>query len=241
MRIPSIVRVSAGPVLGAATLLSAAGLSSCQSAGRLGEYDFTDRTVAAVYDFPPYPEVLTGPYFPGHPDDPVHFVARLGSRIAREVAAAGVRERLDSAATRTDVAGRLAARTSERAARLLRARRVDDDAEAEFLLEVRVRDYGIDAEEWEAAAHVFVDAEVLLLDGADGSEIWESHVRERDPLAPHIFGGDRARIARNVVTAAVLADLSVAELARALEHVADYAADRITERLRRSLAEVRGR
>ncbi len=239
MRIPPLARVSAASACVAAALLSAVLLSSCQSAGRLGEYDFADRTVAAVYDFPPYPEVLTGPYFPGHPDDPVHALVRLGSRIAREVAAAGVRERLDSAATRTDVAGRLAARTSERAARLLRATLVDDEAGADFLLEVRVRDYGIDAEEWDAAAHVFVDAQVLILDGADGSEIWESHVRERDPLTPHIFGGDRARIARNVVTAAVLADMSVDDLARAMEHVADYAADRITERLRGSLEEVR--
>lgn len=117
---------------------------------------------------------------------------------------------------------------------------MDDEAGAEFLLEVRVRDYGIDAEEWEAAAHVFVDAQILILDGSDGSEIWESHVREKDPLAPHIFGGDRARIARNVITAAVLADMSVGDLSRALEHVADYAADRITERLRGSLEEVRG-
>jgi hypothetical protein len=168
-------------------------------------------------------------------------MVRLGSRIAREVAAEDVRERLDSAATRTDVAGRLADRTSTRAARLLRATLVDDESDADFLLEVRIRDYGIDAEEWEAAAHVFVDARILIMDGIDGRAIWESRVRERDPLTPRIFGGDRARVVRNVVTAAVLADMSVEELSRALEHVADYAADRIMERLRRSLEEVRAR
>jgi hypothetical protein len=79
-----------------------------------------------------------------------------------------------------------------------------------------------------------VDAEVVLFDGRDGSEIWESHVTERDPMMPHIFGSGRARVARDVVTAAVLADMSEEEIARALEQLADYAADKISERLRDS-------
>ena len=214
-------------------------LGACQSTGRLADYEFAGRTLVPVYTFPPYPEVLTGPYFPGHPSDPIHAVLRIGSRIAKEVAAADVRERLDSAAVLVDVAARMADRTSTRVARLLRATLVDDEDGADFLLEVRVRDYGIDAEEWDAAAHVFIDAQVLLLDGSDGREVWETHVRERDPLTPAIFGRGPARAVRDVITAAVLADMSEAEIARALEHLADFAADRISERLRTSMEKVR--
>lgn len=226
--------VAATLALSAVTLVG-----GCQSAGRLAEYDFAGSTLTTVYDLPPYPEVLTGPYFPGHPRDPIHALMRVGTTVAKEVAASGLRERLDSASLNVDVAARLSERLGTRSARLLRAELVPDQTSADFILEVQVRDYGIDATDWQAATHLFVDAQVLLLDGTDGSEIWESHVRERDPVMPQIFGGGRAHIARDIVTAAVLADMSEQEIGRALEAIADYAADRISERLRGSLEEAR--
>ena len=218
-----------------------ASIAACQSTGRLDEYDFAQKTIAAVYDFPPYPEVLTGPYFPGHPKDPIHALMRVGSAIAKEVAASGAREKLDSASVMVDIAGRTTERASQRVARFLRADLVADEASADFVFEVRIRDYGIDATTWNAAAHVFVDAEVLLLDGVDGSEIWESRVQEREAIAPHIFGPRPARTLRDIVTAAALANMSTEDMARALEHLADFAADRVSERLRDSLEEVRDR
>ena len=224
--------------LTAAALVVAAG-SACQSAGRLAEYDFAGRGLWVVYDFPPRPEILTGPYFPGHPRDPVHAIIRAGGAIAREVAAAGARDRLDAAGERVDVAGRLADRASTRAARFLRTDVVEQEADADFGLEVRIRDYGIDAEEWDAALHFFIDAEVVLFDAVDGSEIWASHVRERDPVGPHVFGRGAARTVRDVITVAVLTDMSEDDMVRALEGLADYAADRISERLRDSLEDVR--
>jgi len=212
----------------AATLVLA-----CGPGNRLRDYTYSGRSLAVVYDFPPYPEVLTGPYYPGHPRDPVHAVIIAGSRVAKEIEAHRVRERLDSASTLVDVSARVAQRTSERANRYLRTSLTEQDDEADFLLEVQIRDYGIDAEEWDAAAHFFVDAEVSLLAGDDGTLIWNTHVRDRDPIAPAIFG--RHSAVRNIVTAAVLSDLSVEEIARALEQLADYSADHITRHLRDAL------
>lgn len=215
-------------------------LTGCQSTGRLSEYNFAGTTLAAVYDFPPYPEILTGPYFPEHPRDPIHSILRIGSRIAKEVAAADVQQRLDSASVLVDVAGRLADRTAVRAARYLRAELIDEEASADFLLDVTVRDYGIDAKDWHAAAHVFIDAQGVLLDGVDGTQIWEFRVRERDPIMPQIFGPGRARLARDIVTAAALSEMTEEDIAQAMEYLADFAADRISDRLRDALDRVRG-
>lgn len=220
-------------------VLAAALVPGCQSTGHLAEYDFAGGTLFVAYDFPPRPEILTGPYFPGHPRDPVHAVISLGGKIARELAAAGARDRLDAACEEVDISGRLAERASTRAARFLRVELTENESEADFGLEVRVRDYGIDAEEWESAAHFFVDAEVILFDALDGREIWSSHVRERDPIAPHVFGGHRALAVRDIVTAAALSDLSEEDMALALEGLADFAGDRISERLRESLEKTR--
>jgi hypothetical protein len=206
---------------------------ACGHGNRLGDYSYSGRSLAVVYDFPPDPAVLTGPYFVGQSRDPVHAILRAGSRVATEIQAYRVRERLDSATALVDVADRVAQRTSERATRYLRTRLTEQDDEADFVLEVQIHDYGIDAKEWDAAAHFFVDAEVTLLAGLDGRLIWKTRVRDSDPITPAIFGG--RSVVRNVVTAAALADLSVEEIARALEQLADYTADHVTGRLRDAL------
>ena len=214
-------------------------IPACQSTGRLGDYDFAGGALFVSYEFPPRPEILTGPYFPGHPRDPIHAIIRIGGNVARELAASEARDRLDAACEQIDISERLADRASRRAARYLRVDLVDAEDDADYGLEIRVRDYGIDAEEWEAAAHFFTDAEVVLYDMLDGREIWESHVRERDPIAPHIFGGRRAGFVRDIVTAAALGSLSEEDMVVALKALADYAGDRISEKLRDSLEKVR--
>jgi hypothetical protein len=219
--------------LAAAALLGA----SCGGLNRLDEYEFRQRTLAVEADFPPYAEVLTGPYLPGHPRDPIHAIVRAGTRLAREIEAHHVQPRLDSATAEADLPGLMRERLGRRASRILGTRLIDGAEEADLIFEVRVRDYGIDAKDWNGAAHFYVDAEVWLLDGGDRRPIWKTRVRERDPITSAIFGPRSAL--RDVVTAAALADLSVDDIARALDQLAAYAADHITDRLRQALDDAR--
>jgi len=62
-------------------------LGGCGTRHRLAEYDFRGLTLAVEPHFPPYPEVLTGPYFPGHPRDPIHAIIRVGTLLAKELEA----------------------------------------------------------------------------------------------------------------------------------------------------------
>lgn len=218
-------------------VLALAGLAgACRGTGRLAEYDFRDHTLAVAYAPAPYADVLTGPWFPHISDDPVRAIMAFGTRVAREVEASRVRARLDSAIAGVDIVGRMGDRTLERSARLLRMRPVEDEMDADFIVEVVLRKYGIDAKDWNAAAHFFVDAEVFLIDGADGTQIWKSHVRERDPIMPAVFGP--GTVIRDAVTAISLASLSVEEIEYALERLADFSADRITARLRDAVEKV---
>lgn len=209
--------------------------TACRGTGRLAEYDFNDRTIAVRSSIPPHPRVLTGPWFLDWPGDPVRAVIRAGTRIAKEVEASDIRPRLDSAAARTDVSGRLAARALDRAAFHLRADPVDREQDADFVVEVFVKEYGIDAEDWDAAAHFFVEARLVLVDARNGTQVWDTKVTSKDRMAPLVFGPGAVR---DVVTARALASQSVEEIARSLERLADYSADRITERLREAIEKV---
>jgi hypothetical protein len=202
---------------------------ACRGTGRLAEYDFTDRTVAVRTLIPPTPEVLTGPWFLDWPGDPVRAVIRAGTRIAKEIQASQVRARLDSATAGVNVADRLARRAHERSAFYLRAKPVERESDTDFVIDVLVREYGIDAEDWHAAAHFYVEARLVLVDARTGIQVWDTEVKSRDRMAPLVFGPGAIQ---DVVTATALANQSVAEIARSLERLADYSADRITERLR---------
>lgn len=217
-----------------ALLLLAGGLAGCAGHHHLAEYDFAGRTLAVTYFPAPAPQLLTG-RIPVDAQDPVGTLVRAGAGIAQEVEGRRARARLDSAATRLDLSAHMADRTLERAAVYLGARPVKERSDGEFLLEVDLRSYGIDARR--EPASLFVDAEVVLLDAATGREIWDEDVRTRDALGPGLESG--GVLPPEAVTAGALSTLSVDDYERLLGRLADYAADAITRRLRTKLRDVR--
>jgi hypothetical protein len=210
----------------------------CAHGNRLADFDYRDRTISVVSDLPRRPEVLTGSYFLGERSgDPLRDLVRVGARIAREAEALAIQERLDSAATLIDVGYVLEENVHERAARYLGADPVASGEDADYLLEIIVIEYGIDAEAWDAAAHFYIEADAALLDEGTGTEIWRTEIEARDPIGPAVFGGPAA--VRDIATAATIADLSVQEIVDMLESLADFSARVITDRLRDDLRDAR--
>jgi hypothetical protein len=164
---------------------------------------------------------------------------RVGSELAREASAYHVRPKLDAAARNVDVSGRMAGRTLDGASRHLRTAPAASPRGADYELEIRVRRYGIVARSWNANAYFTIDADLILLDGATGRRIWRTRVRQSDPVGPRILAGTD-RTVSNTVTAIMLTMMSQSEIERALELLADYAADVMVDRLVRGLDRARG-
>lgn len=219
-------------------------VSACASAGRLSEYDFRDRTLALIVDSPPVPEIfdsspppIVGMDDEGRSDGRASALARLGSGLLREVITSDARERLVAAAEQVNVAELLGDRALERAARTLRARPVEDGP-ADFEIEVRITRYGITSQDANAQAFFVVEGELLLLDAADGSRIWQTGLDQREPINRGDVGLDDSQT--NVVTAAVFATLTTEQMATALRGVAWHAADHAAEKLQAGLEKARG-
>lgn len=225
------------------TTVTAVGTSivttACASSNRLHEFDYAGRTLAVVSDVPVRPEVLTGPLFVGRSGNPIRDAVRAGAQVVRAVEARAVQERLDSAATLVDVGYVLEARALQRAARYLGADATEAEGAEDYVLELVVVEYGIDAEDWDATAYFYVEADAALLHASSGTEIWRAEIDASDPIGPEIYSPGRS--VGSVVTAAVLADLTVHEIAAAFESLADYSARAVTDRLRDDLRKARVR
>ena len=203
--------------------------AACTPAHRLGEFDFQGGRLAVVAEMPPSPILETGPFFVGDIDDPIGTVVSVGSRATREVAMRSAADALRRAAEDADPGAVLQGDLSRRASRHLGAEPWPSKPAADFLHEVYVREYGIEATDWDATAYFFIDTEVTLLDRVGGATIWRVDVQARDPVGPEVYRGGAVR---DVVTAAAIADLGEEEMALALERLCDFTATEVSARLR---------
>jgi hypothetical protein len=220
---------------GALPLLAAA--MACGRGHHLDQYSFAGRSMALVVIVPQAPLLLTPDYGVKRSDDVLVAVVREGGKLARDAEGRRARARLDSAASGASVTDDLARQTLERASRYLGLRPVRIAADADFLLEVHMRSYGVDAR-GASAAYLFTNSEAVLLDRRTGREIWNATVHGTDRLTPLVRGTGPIPGA-GVITAGTLRTVSVADFRDALDQLVTLSANRIADDLRSALRDVR--
>ena len=214
--------------------------TACGGGHELERYSFAGATIAATDYAPPAPSVWTGSYeLDG--DDAITAVVNAGASVAKEVEARRARVRLDSAAALVDVRGRMTGRTLRRTARYLGATPVEATGataptDADYLLEIYVRQYGIDARGG-GPARMFMKVEAVLLDRRSGHEVWNVEVDSHDRLTPSVRHG--GELPADIVTAGTLHTVTVEQLESSLVELIDFTADYITNELREDLRDVR--
>jgi hypothetical protein len=222
--------------LAGASIVAIASLVACGGGHHLAEYPFSSRTLAVVYIAPPAPVLLTSYYDLRSSQNPIEAVVRAGADVAREREGRRAYARLDSAASRIDLPVVLAKRTVDRASRYLGTRPITDEQQADYLMEVRMNRFGINAKADEAA-YLFTYAEAVLIDRRTGREIWNVNVHGRDRITPYVVSD--SRIPGSVITAGTLGSVSVADFQGALNQLMDLSSNVITNELRSALRDVR--
>jgi hypothetical protein len=231
-------RASTPALLGFASCAVIVGLGACGGGHHLAEYPFASRTLAVVYIAPPSPELLTSYYDLTNSQNAITAVVRAGADVAREREGRRANARLDSASSRIDIPAVLAQRTLQRASRYLGTRPITDENQADYLMEVRMERFGINAKADEAA-YLFTYAEAVLIDRRSGREIWNINVHGRDRLTPYVQTS--SPIPGSVITAGTLGSVSVAQFQGALNQLMDYSSNLITDELRAALRDVRNK
>jgi hypothetical protein len=231
-RHPEAYRISRGLLIGGFLIAT----SACGPKHYLAEYQFTDKTLALSFIEPPAPELLTGLYDLRVSRNPVTMAARVGGGVAKEIESRKASARLDSAAARVDIPAQLAQRTLQRTALYLGAHPIESPNEADFVIEINMRRFGIDARS-SNAAYLYTRAEAVLLDRRTGREIWSVDIHGSDRMTPFIIG--TRDVPSSIFTAATIHNISVAEFEEALNQLVTSSSNAITNQLRDKLRDVR--
>ena len=220
-------------VAACASLLLAAG--ACGGARHhLNEYDFSNRSLALVVLGTPAPGLVTGSY-DLRSEDVVELAAKAGSKVVKDVEARRARARMDSATARMRLTDSLAKRALERSSRYLGVRPVTSATDADFLLEIHMRNYGLDVSG--STASLYTNAEAVLLERRTGREIWNVKVHGTDRLSPRVRGaGD---VGGSIIAAGTLHTMSVGDFQDALDQLMSLSANVVADELRSALRDVR--
>jgi hypothetical protein len=227
------------PISRYATLAACASLlvaaSGCGGARHhLNEYDFANKSLALVVLGTPAPGIVTGGY-DLRSDDVVELASMAGSKIVKDVEARRARAKMDSATSRMRLTDSLAKRALERSSRYLGLRPEVWAVDADFLLEVHMRNYGIDVSG--SAASLYTNAEVVLLDRRTGREIWNVKVHGTDRLSPRVRGA--GGVGGSIIAAGTLHTMSVGDFQDALDQLMSLSANVVADELRSALRDVR--
>jgi hypothetical protein len=168
----------------------------------------------------------------------VEVVKKATSKVATDAEAKRARVRMDSATSRMRLGDSLAKRTLDRASRYLGVRPTTSSADADFLLEVHMRDYGLDASKG-GEASLYTNAEAVLLDRRTGREIWNVTVTGTDQLTPKLPGGIGGAVGGAIITAGTLRTMTVADFQQALDQLMSLSSDVVAEELRVALRDAR--
>ena len=204
----------------------------------LDEYSFANRSLAVVPVGQPSPGLLTSGYDLHADDDAIGAVVKAGAGVAKDLEARKARARLDSATARLDIPTELGKRTLERTSRYLGLRPTGSEGDADFLLEIHLHNFGLDAR-GTSAASLYTNAEAVLLERRTGREIWNVKVHGTDRLTPRVRGA--SGVPGTIIAAGTLRGVTVAEFQDALDQLVTLSSNVIADELRSSLRDVRRR
>lgn len=144
---------------------------------------------------------------------------------------------MDSAMKHVDVSKIIKTQTLNQGSAILHFNPIDDTHTADFLFSITINSYGISANSWASSVNFNMDVTLKIYDNHTSELIWKTGVSESDPVSSAFFFGNTA--AGNVLTALQLSQLSQDQMKAGFQHMAEYAANKLVEKLQKDYSKSR--
>lgn len=214
-------------------------LASCTTVNRLDRHRIQGATISANLRVPPEPKFDVHYVVRFDSRNPVGTALSIGSNIAMAAEASRAESRMRDALYSINIPDIVLGESYSACASALDARKVYRKYDADYLLDLEIREYGIRADSPRGAVSMVMRLSARLYHNRSGELVWRRDVSVDNRAAPHMFG--IGNVFGNVVTASVLADLSTREIADGFERLAVESSKSLARKLERDLYSVRYR
>ena len=221
-------------------------LFACSTAyKKLTPYTFNDKTVAATVTSTPWGNVTTNSYFTISTDSKksssenlFNTLVNIGSTVVNTIEAGKTQAKLDSAMKDVNVAEIIKTQTLQQGSDILHYNPIDDTRSADFLFSLTINSYGIGANSWASSVNFNMDVTFKIYDNHTSTLIWKTDVSESRPISSSFFLTGSTAVG-NVLTAVQLSQLTQDQMRTGFTHMAEFAANKLVEKLQKDYAKSR--
>jgi hypothetical protein len=202
-------------------------LASCATINRLDRYVIEDASLRTQMRMPPPATLDLGYSSPVDSGNPIGTAIRVGTTIIKASEAAKAEPVMREALRSVDVPVIVLEETSQACAAVLNARLVESGQKADYLLDLDIYEYGIEAPSWSSSVSLHLGMTAIMYHNSSGEIVWRrKHITVDIPASPQMFGLGSA--AGDIVSAAVLSSLTVDQLEEGFRRLALESARRVT-------------
>ena len=213
-------------------------LASCAST-RLAEYEFFGESIQVTVRAAPNSRVDASYDLDIDLDDPVSTLLSIGTSVAKASQVAVVRERLAAAHEQMDIEGSIYDEVTLFYESVMGMEIADGPQRDGYALRIEVEEYGVEAGSWTSSISFELRGSAELYDTYSGERIWREGFYQNEPASPSFFGLPDG--AGNVVSAAMLSELTEEQIAEGLDRLARDAAWELSRDFERDLYRARQR
>lgn len=206
-------------------------LASCTTVNNLDKYRIEDASLAADMRVPPEPTLAIDYSVRIDSKNPIGTALSVGTTIIKASEAQKAEALMREALQNVDLPAIVLKESSQWCASALDARLAGRGQKADYLLDLDIREYGIQASSPGSAVSLHMRLTATLFHNRSGEIVWRRNIQVDDPASPQMFGV--GHIVGNIVTAGALANLSVPQLEDGFENLALESARSIVRRLER--------
>ncbi|MFW6262259.1 MAG: hypothetical protein ACOC6J_11825 [Spirochaetota bacterium] len=213
-------------------------LGACAST-KLAEYDYDGEPVAIVVRVAPGARVEADYFVTIDPDDPVTTILSIGSSVAKAGQVREAERKMEVALRGMEIDTIIEQELASYFGEVMAMRIAESRRRSSFFLNVVVEQYGIEASGPGSSVDFVVEGEAELFDEYTNDRIWRERFSRSEQFSPSVFGLPRS--AGNVLSAAMLSELTEAQIAAGVERVTRDAAWEIAQEFESDLERARRR
>lgn len=206
---------------------------SCVTVNDLDQYRFAGSSIYGSLRIPPEPSIDADYHIHVDPENPVLTIASVATNVAKASHVEKAERRMMAALEAVDVPGVVWEETYLESVRALNAEQTRTAERADFVFDMEIGEYGIDAGSGNGGARFEISVTARIYSNVDKALVWRRNIRVTEAVNPDFFGF--GEIVGNIVTIATLAELSEDEMAAGFSRMAHLTATEISRLLEEDL------